>query len=269
MRHSRMPSAAGSALKGTLICHTFCRKFSAISRPGAIEKLLDCMDHYLELVQKESTTMTETHLRGYHPRENGRLHDRVLLAKTQSVETSEEGTLSELPSRSRSRYRGALSQGNASRSSRGSPLPESVAMISSPVPNRKSKSRSKRKVFRRYLRRADEQGRHSNNVPPSRLVGNQANLRRLRTQWMTPTQSLQPSEIAIRGDQFTAVFDGQGRHIGIGDGPSMALHIFTNKSQRVRLGMTKTARGHSTILQQNAKAVCIGVTGRKILIRVL
>lgn len=68
------------------------------------------MDHYLELEQTESTTMTETHVRGYHPRENGRVHDRVLLAKTQSVETSEEGTLSELPSRSRSRYRGALSQ---------------------------------------------------------------------------------------------------------------------------------------------------------------
>ena len=34
---------------------------------------------------------------------------------------------------------------------------------------------------------------------------------------MTPTQSLKPSEIAIRGDQFTAVFDGQGRHISIGD----------------------------------------------------
>ena len=32
-----------------------------------------------------------------------------------------------------------------------------------------------------------------------------------------PTHSLEPSEIAIRGDQFTAVFDGQGRYIGIGD----------------------------------------------------
>jgi hypothetical protein len=33
----------------------------------------------------------------------------------------------------------------------------------------------------------------------------------------------------------------------------------------VRLGMTKTALGHSTSLRQNAKAVCIGVAGRKIL----
>ena len=45
----------------------------------------------------------------------------------------------------------------------------------------------------------------------------------------------------------------------------MALHIFTNRSQCVRLGMTKTARGHSMSLPQNAKAVCIGVAGRKIL----
>lgn len=142
-------------------------------------------------------------------------------------------------------------------------------MISSPVPNRKSKSRSEKKVFHRYLRRDDEWGRHSNNVLPSRLVGNQANLRRLRTQWMTPRQSLEPSEIAIRGDQFTAVFDGQGRPIGIGDQRALnGLAHFHKKSQRVRLGMTKTARGHSTSLQQNAKAVCIGVIGRKILIRV-
>ena len=34
---------------------------------------------------------------------------------------------------------------------------------------------------------------------------------------MTPTQSLEPSEIAIRGDQFTAVLDGQGCHISIAD----------------------------------------------------
>src|SRR5438034_7628854 len=45
----------------------------------------------------------------------------------------------------------------------------------------------------------------------------------------------------------------------------MALHIFTNRFQCVRLGMTKTARGHSTSLRQNTKAVCIGVAGRKIL----
>jgi hypothetical protein len=32
---------------------------------------------------------------------------------------------------------------------------------------------------------------------------------------MTPTQSLEPSEIAIR--VITAVLDGQGRHISIGD----------------------------------------------------
>lgn len=86
MRHRRMPSAPRSALKGTLLCHTFCRKFSAISRPGAIEKLLDCMDHSLELVQKESTTLTETHVRGDHPQENRRLPDRVMLAGTPTVE---------------------------------------------------------------------------------------------------------------------------------------------------------------------------------------
>src|SRR5215469_16415427 len=34
---------------------------------------------------------------------------------------------------------------------------------------------------------------------------------------MTPTQSLEPSEIAIRGDQLTAVLDGQGCHISIAD----------------------------------------------------
>jgi hypothetical protein len=45
----------------------------------------------------------------------------------------------------------------------------------------------------------------------------------------------------------------------------MTLHIVTNRSQCVRLGMMKTARGHSTRLRQNAKAVCIGVAGRKIL----
>jgi len=82
---------------------------------------------------------------------------------------------------------------------------------------------------------------------------------------MTPTQPLKPSEIAIRGDQFTAVLDGQCRHISISDQrPSMALQIFTNRSQCVRLGRTRMARGHSTSLRQNAKAVCIGVAGRKI-----
>ena len=45
----------------------------------------------------------------------------------------------------------------------------------------------------------------------------------------------------------------------------MALHIFANRTHCVRLGMTKTARGHSTSLRQNTKAVCIGVAGRKIL----
>src|SRR5437762_7084239 len=45
----------------------------------------------------------------------------------------------------------------------------------------------------------------------------------------------------------------------------MALHIFTNRSQCVRLGATNTALGHSTSLRQNDKAVCIGVAGRKIL----
>jgi hypothetical protein len=39
----------------------------------------------------------------------------------------------------------------------------------------------------------------------------------LRTQRMTPTKSLEPREVAIRGDQFTAVLDGQGRHLSIGD----------------------------------------------------
>jgi hypothetical protein len=34
---------------------------------------------------------------------------------------------------------------------------------------------------------------------------------------MTPTQSLEPSEIAVRSDQFTAMVDGQRRQISIGD----------------------------------------------------
>ena len=53
--------------------------------------------------------------------------------------------------------------------------------------------------------------------PPTWLVWKQPNLPSLHTQWMTPTQSLEPSEIAIRGDQFTPVLDGQGRYVSIRD----------------------------------------------------
>src|SRR5947208_17149753 len=100
------------------------------------------------------------------------------------------------------------------------------------------------------------------------LVWKQPNLPSLHTQWMTPTQSLEPSEIAIRGDQFTAVLDGQGRYISIRD-QRAALNGVTHFHKQVpvcaRLGMTKTARGHSTSLRQKANAVSIGVAGLKTL----
>ena len=39
--------------------------------------------------------------------------------------------------------------------------------------------------------------------------------RRLRTQWMPPAQSLETREIAVRCDEFTAMFDRQRGHISI------------------------------------------------------
>jgi hypothetical protein len=47
-------------------------------------------------------------------------------------------------------------------------------------------------------------------------------------------------------------------------GPSIPLHSFRKRSQSVRLRVTSTALGHSTNPRQNAKAVGIGVAGRKI-----
>jgi hypothetical protein len=37
----------------------------------------------------------------------------------------------------------------------------------------------------------------------------------LRTQWMPPTQSLEPREIAVRCDEFTAMFDCQRSQVSI------------------------------------------------------
>jgi len=51
---------------------------------------------------------------------------------------------------------------------------------------------------------------------------------------MTPTQSLEPSEIAIRGDQFTPVLDGQGRHISIADQAALNVIAHFRKQLPVR-----------------------------------
>src|SRR6266513_649619 len=83
---------------------------------------------------------------------------------------------------------------------------------------------------------------------------------------MTPTKSLEPREVAIRGDQFTAVLDGQGCHVSLGD--QRALNGVAHFHKQVPVCATRHDEDgscHSTSLRQNTKAVCIGVAGRKIL----
>jgi len=76
---------------------------------------------------------------------------------------------------------------------------------------------------------------------------------------MTPTQSLESSEIAIRGNQFATVLDGQGRHISVGD--QRALNGVTHFHEQVPVCATRHDENGSWPLDESA-AKCQGCLHR-------
>ncbi len=77
---------------------------------------------------------------------------------------------------------------------------------------------------------------------------------------MTPTQSLEPSEIAIRGDQFTAVLDGQCCHISIAD--QRALNAVAHFHKQIPVCATRDHENGSWPLDEPA-AKCQGCLLRR------